>query len=223
MTADEFNALRKDAINLLQRSREYEDLTVLMLLDQVRETIVTGMISRRYIMMESTDLAGMSNAELLTITDPILSEALKEAVARGITLDQEDRAEVEIADRMRKEAQFAHDFPECAEAKAKALEGLEDLGAADMAPSELLKAVDEGNEIWNSNYVHQDALNSFLGLDLFSDVRAEGPRHVLINDRKTPVVDLGDGSWRRHLPQAADRKDKARGFESHTIKPNEKC
>jgi len=117
--------LKREALTLLQRVREYEDLTVMMLLDQAGQHGVTDMIEKGYIAMECSEFADAGSAELLTITDPLLSEAVKKAVIHGVTVDRVDREEAEVADRARKEAQFVADCPEHVASKEKVTEYFE--------------------------------------------------------------------------------------------------
>jgi len=48
MSSEEFNALKREALTLLHRTREYEDLTAMTLLDQAREHGVTNVIDKGY-------------------------------------------------------------------------------------------------------------------------------------------------------------------------------
>ena len=98
MTPEEFNNLKRQAALMLHRPREAEDLTVFTLLDQARELGIGNMIKKGFVVMECNDLADVPTHELLTITDPVLSEAVKKAVTRGLEDDAVDRRETVQAD-----------------------------------------------------------------------------------------------------------------------------
>jgi len=87
------------------------------------------------------------------------------------------------------------DFPEHVVSQEKVAEDLNMTGTDDLSPSEILAAVKGATEAGNSNHVYQDALNGMFRLGMFANSQSRGPRFVLINDRKLPVVDSTKDRW----------------------------